>query len=285
MVSGGLLGAQRDLLDAARGAGDRSRRARALELAERALAAVDARDRTREAVGALDGPAYVFAFGKAAVPMCRGALDAVEVVAGCAVGPSLDDAGALGPIALHRGGHPAPRDDAPAIARAMLTAAGQVPPGALALCLASGGGSAMLELPADGLTLADVRDVAAQVARAGADIAELNAVRIALSAIKGGGLARAMAGARVVTLVVSDVPGHPPSIVASGPTCEPEVGPDALEVVRRYGLLDALDDRVRARLAAPRNREPVDATTRVIADNDRARRALDVDDRGLLLVG
>jgi glycerate 2-kinase len=107
----------------------------------------------------------------------------------------------------------------------------------LVLCLISGGGSALLTLPADGLTLEDKRRINKELLNSGANIGEMNCVRKHLSAIKGGRLAAACAPARVVTLTISDVPGDDPSVIASGPTV-PDVTTcaDALTLLKRYGI-------------------------------------------------
>ena len=88
----------------------------------------------------------------------------------------------------------------------------------LVLCLISGGGSALLSLPAEGLTLEDKQAVNKALLKSGATISEMNTVRKHLSAIKGGRLAAAAHPAQVVALMISDVPGDDPSIIASGPT-------------------------------------------------------------------
>jgi glycerate 2-kinase len=107
----------------------------------------------------------------------------------------------------------------------------------LVLCLISGGGSALLTLPADGLTLEDKQRINKQLLHSGANIGEMNCVRKHLSRIKGGRLAAACAPARVVTLTISDVPGDDPSVIASGPTV-PDVTTcaDALAILKRYGI-------------------------------------------------
>jgi hydroxypyruvate reductase len=107
----------------------------------------------------------------------------------------------------------------------------------LVLCLISGGGSALLTLPADGLTLTDKQRINQALLSSGANIAEMNCVRKHLSRIKGGRLAAACAPARVVTLTISDVPGDDPSIIASGPTV-PDASTclDALAILQRYGI-------------------------------------------------
>jgi glycerate 2-kinase len=107
----------------------------------------------------------------------------------------------------------------------------------LVLCLISGGGSALLTLPADGLSLDDKQRINKQLLNSGANIGEMNCVRKHLSRIKGGRLAAACAPARVVTLTISDVPGDDPSVIASGPTV-PDVTTcgDALAILKRYGI-------------------------------------------------
>jgi glycerate 2-kinase len=105
------------------------------------------------------------------------------------------------------------------------------------LCLISGGGSALLALPIEGLTLEDKQSVNRELLRSGASIGEMNCVRRHLSAIKGGRLAAACHPARVVTLLISDVPGDNPCDIASGPTVgDPTSCADALAIVRRYGI-------------------------------------------------
>ena len=107
----------------------------------------------------------------------------------------------------------------------------------LVLCLISGGGSALLTLPADGLTLADKQRINKELLNSGAHIGEMNCVRKHLSRIKGGRLAAACAPARVVTLTISDVPGDDPSVIASGPTVpDATTCADALAILRRYGI-------------------------------------------------
>jgi hydroxypyruvate reductase len=105
------------------------------------------------------------------------------------------------------------------------------------LCLLSGGGSALLPLPREGLSLEDMAETTNLLLRSGADIVEMNTVRRHLSAIAGGQLARAAAPARVVTLAISDVVGSPPEAMASGPTVpDPSTFADALAVLDRYGI-------------------------------------------------
>jgi glycerate 2-kinase len=107
----------------------------------------------------------------------------------------------------------------------------------LVLCLISGGGSALLALPAGGITLEDKQAVNKALLKSGATISEMNTVRKHLSAIKGGRLAAAAAPAKVVALMISDVPGDDPSIIASGPTVpDPSTNKDALGIIAKYRI-------------------------------------------------
>ena len=114
----------------------------------------------------------------------------------------------------------------------------------LVICLISGGGSALLPLPAPGITLEHKQAINRALLRSGATISEMNCVRRHLSAIKGGRLAAACHPARVVNLLISDVPGDNPIDIASGPTvADSTTCADALEIVRRYDI--ALPDDAR----------------------------------------
>ncbi|MFN8835963.1 MAG: glycerate kinase [Betaproteobacteria bacterium] len=107
----------------------------------------------------------------------------------------------------------------------------------LVLCLISGGGSALLALPAPGLTLHDKQAINRALLRCGANIGEMNCVRKHLSAIKGGRLAAAAAPAQVLTLLISDVPGDDPAVIASGPTVpDPTTFAEARAILRKYGI-------------------------------------------------
>ena len=107
----------------------------------------------------------------------------------------------------------------------------------LVLCLISGGGSSLLVAPLEGLTLEDKQSVNKALLKSGASISEMNCVRRHLSAIKGGRLAAACYPARVVTLLISDVPGDNPMDIASGPTVpDPTTCADAMAIIKRYGI-------------------------------------------------
>ncbi len=133
--------------------------------------------------------------------------------------------------------HPVPDAAGLAAAQRILALVQGLTKNDLVLCLISGGGSALLTLPADGLTLPDKQAVSRALLSSGASIAEMNCVRKHLSRIKGGRLAAACAPARVVTLTISDVPGDDPSLIASGPTV-PDASrcAEALAILQRYGI-------------------------------------------------
>jgi hydroxypyruvate reductase len=140
-------------------------------------------------------------------------------------------------IEIAEAAHPVPDAAGEAAARRILALAETAGPDDLVLCLISGGGSALLALPADGLTLADKQAVNRALLKSGADIGEMNAVRKHLSAIKGGRLAAAAHPARVVTLLISDVPGDDPSVIASGPTvADPSTIAETRAILARYRI-------------------------------------------------
>lgn len=135
--------------------------------------------------------------------------------------------------------HPVPDAAGQAAAARILDLARGLGPDDLALCLISGGGSALLALPAPGLTLEDKRAVNTALLRSGAPIGAMNVVRKHLSAIKGGRLAAAAYPARTLALIISDVPGDDPSVVASGPTvADPSTFAQALDILRAYGVTE-----------------------------------------------
>jgi glycerate 2-kinase len=144
--------------------------------------------------------------------------------------------------------HPVPDAAGREAAARILDLVQGLTPDDLVLCLISGGGSALLSLPAEGLTLEDKQAVNQALLKSGATIGEMNTVRKHLSAIKGGRLAVAAAPAKVVALMISDVPGDDPAIIASGPTvADPSTNQDALAIIEKYGIPvpQAVRDRLR----------------------------------------
>jgi glycerate 2-kinase len=140
-------------------------------------------------------------------------------------------------IEIVEASHPVPDAAGQRAARRILDLAHSLGPDDQLVCLISGGGSALLALPAPGITLEDKQAVTRALLRSGATIGEINTVRKHLSAIKGGRLAAAAAPARVVTLAISDVPGDNPAVIASGPTVpDPSTFADARAVLAKYRI-------------------------------------------------
>lgn len=142
-----------------------------------------------------------------------------------------------GRIDIVEAAHPLPDEASVAAARRIASLVQGLSADDLVLCLFSGGGSALLSLPADGVSLADKRAIHLALLHSGATIAEMNGVRKHLSAIKGGRLAAMCGPARVVTLLISDVPGDAPEVIASGPTvADPSTCAEALTLLRRCAI-------------------------------------------------
>jgi hydroxypyruvate reductase len=151
--------------------------------------------------------------------------------------------------------HPVPDAAGERAAQRMLQAVQGLTGDDLVLCLISGGGSALLAAPAPGLSLDDKRAINKALLASGADISEMNCVRKHLSAVKGGRLAAAAQPARVVSLVISDVPGDDLSVIASGPTTpDPTTSAQALAILQRYRI--AAPERVLAHLRSPASETP-----------------------------
>ncbi|MDP6874742.1 MAG: glycerate kinase [Alphaproteobacteria bacterium] len=140
-------------------------------------------------------------------------------------------------IEVVQAAHPVPDAAGEAAAARILALAADLGPDDLLLVLISGGGSSLLSLPSPGLSLADKQAVNQALLRSGAPIDQMNVVRKHLSAIKGGQLAAAAAPARVVSLLISDVPGDDPAIIASGPTvADPSTFAQAREILANYHI-------------------------------------------------
>ncbi|BBK30125.1 glycerate 2-kinase [Stella humosa] len=164
--------------------------------------------------------------------------------------------------------HPMPDAAGTAAAEEILGLVRGLGPDDLVLCLVSGGGSALLGLPAPGITLDDKRALTTDLLRSGATIGEINTIRKHLSAIKGGRLAQAAAPARLVALAISDVPNDDPAVIASGLTVpDPTTYADARGVLAKYGITPP--PAIAARLAAaldetPKPGDPIFANTRFV---------------------
>jgi hydroxypyruvate reductase len=148
--------------------------------------------------------------------------------------------------------HPVPDEAGQIAAARMLAVVRELTSDDQVLALISGGGSALLALPFDGITLAEKQQMNRALLKSGASISEMNCVRKHLSAIKGGRLAAAAYPARLLTLVISDVPGDDPAVVASGPTvADPTTCADALAILQNYRIAvpPPVDDLLRSGLS------------------------------------
>jgi hydroxypyruvate reductase len=140
-------------------------------------------------------------------------------------------------IEIVEAAHPVPDEQSLVAARRMMDYVATLGEDDEVLCLISGGGSALLSLPLDGITLEDKQAVNRALLASGATITEMNILRRHLSAIKGGRLAAQCYPARLTTLMISDVPGDSPQVIASGPTVsDPTTRQDALDIIDRYKL-------------------------------------------------
>jgi len=183
-----------------------------------------------------NGKCVVVGAGKASAAMAA-ALDAAwpDVRVSGVVVTRYGHAVPAGRIRILEAAHPVPDAASEAAAHEILLAVQDLSHDDLVIALMSGGGSALMTLPAGDMSLADKQAVNAALLRSGATISEMNVVRKHLSAIKGGRLAAAANPAQVVTLVISDVPGDDPAIIASGPTVpDSTTRSDARDIVEKY---------------------------------------------------
>lgn len=196
------------------------------------------------------GRCIIVGAGKAAAAMAAAVEHAWPEVSlsGCVAVP-YGYAARCRSVRVIEAGHPVPDANSVQAAQAVLAAVEGLTPDDLVLALISGGGSATLSLPADGLTLEGKQAVNRLLLHSGLDIRTMNAVRRHLSAIKGGRLAAAAAPARVITLAISDIPGDDPAAIASGPTVQPPPPIDLAPVIARLG--NAMPAAAHDLLAAP----------------------------------
>jgi hydroxypyruvate reductase len=197
---------------------------------------------------------WVVGAGKAGAPMAQAVEEVMsDRVAGGVVVVKYGHAAPTQLVEVREAGHPVPDAAGLLAGEEVLALAHRAGAKDLVICLLSGGGSALLEALPDGMVLEDLKQVTSLLLASGATINEMNCVRKHLSLIKGGLLARAVAPAQLVTLVLSDVVGSPLDVIASGPTvADASTWEDAWAVVERYALVERLPEAVRLRLATGR---------------------------------
>ncbi len=195
---------------------------------------------------------YVVGAGKAAMPMAEAVCEVLgDQLSGGVIITKYQHADRSLPdrIRVHEAGHPVPDENSVSATRDLAAMLSRATPRDLVISLISGGGSALLTLPAAGISLADLQAATQLLLRAGTPIDQINAVRKHLDTIKGGGLARLAQGATIATLLLSDVIGDVLSVIASGPTApDPSTFAEAWRVIERYGLPDQLPASVRDHL-------------------------------------
>ena len=195
---------------------------------------------------------FVVSVGKAAVPMARTAHGILgdRLAAAIVIGPG--EAKRMPRTRSFVAGHPVPDAAGVRAGRCVIELLEQAGPGDVVLLLLSGGASALMPAPVEGVSLRDKQRVTRVLLRKGATIEEVNAVRKRLSRLKGGGFARLAAPARVFTLAISDVPGDDPRTIGSGPTVEDESARTAaLRVARKHFKSDAAPPGVARALRRP----------------------------------
>ena len=224
---------------------------------------------------------HAVAVGKAAVAMTQGALEALHdvIVSGDVITKDGHATAHLPPrFRVHEAGHPIPDERGVKATDLAISALNKLEDGIAVLALISGGGSALLESPRPGVSIADLARTTDLLLRAGAPIDALNSVRSALSRVKAGGLRAAAPRSAWGTLILSDVLGNDPRMIASGPTVPGGSNAQlALRVIERFGVLKQVPRSVRTVLKAPSN-EPGPVGSQedvllVIADNGAAVRA------------
>ncbi len=192
---------------------------------------------------------YLVSFGKAAFAMTRAVVESPVgelITRGIVITKYGHAPGALtGNFPIYEAGHPVPDERGLAATRQVIDLVKDADRETLVVCLISGGGSALLVAPQDSITLAEKQKVTALLLKAGSNISELNTVRKHISAVKGGRLAQTAYPSRVISLILSDVIGDSPDVIASGPTSPDKTTfCDALDVIEKYNLNNKIPDHV-----------------------------------------
>jgi glycerate 2-kinase len=223
-------------------------------------------------LGAYKG-VYLFGAGKAGAPMARaaGATLGQLVMGGLVIvkdgyAGGTEEIEARG-VEIVEAGHPIPDQRGKSATSRMIQMLDELGAGDLAVCLISGGGSALMHAPTGDISLEDMQRLTAVLLAVGTNISEINTLRKHLDLIKGGGLARAASPAEVITLVLSDVIGDPLDVIASGPTvADSSTFQDAWEVLERHQIVERVPARIREHLQkglngqiaeTPKSKDPI----------------------------
>ncbi|HHX64067.1 MAG TPA: glycerate kinase [Chloroflexi bacterium] len=226
---------------------------------------------------------FVVGAGKASAPMAQAVEDILgdRIVAGH-VNVKYEHVAPTRIVQVHEAGHPIPDEAGVAGAEQIVDLLQEAGEDDLVLCLISGGGSALMTLPVEGVTLAEMQELTDALLRRGATINEINTIRKHLDRLKGGNLARLAHPAQVISLILSDVVGNPLDVIASGPTVpDTSTYVDAWNLLERYGLVDDAPESIVAHMRrgvegeigdTPKAGDPIFENTQnvVVASNDIA---------------
>lgn len=205
---------------------------------------------------------FVVGAGKAALPMTDAVCEVLHerVSAGAIITKyGHSDRPLPDQIRVYEAGHPVPDHNSIEATRQLASLLASATSRDLVIVALSGGGSALMTLPADDISLADLQAATQLLLGGGATIHQINAIRKHVDGIKGGGLARLANGASIITLVLSDVIGDDLSVIASGPAVpDPSTFADAWQVVEDFGLIEQLPNSIRQRLWAGKQGEIAD---------------------------
>ncbi|MEM0027115.1 MAG: glycerate kinase [Ignisphaera sp.] len=195
----------------------------------------------------LTGRLHVVGFGKASKRMAMALNDLLgdRIVGGVVITP--DEIGSVGNINLVRGNHPIPGKDTLESSQQLLDyVSSNVSENDIVFVVVSGGGSALFEVPEDGVTLDDIAWISRELMKRGADIFELNAVRKRFSKVKGGKFIRFLKAKKVISLIISDVVGDRLDTIASGPTAPDDTTfRDVYNILKRRGIWDEMKDSMK----------------------------------------
>jgi hydroxypyruvate reductase len=208
---------------------------RIVRILSSALEAVDPAEAVRKHLPPVNGSVHGLGIGKASIPMLTALAEAIPLSSALAISKNASSAAPkLFPVLL--GGHPVPTIDSLRAGRRALEFVSGLREEDTLVCLISGGGSALMTVPHEGISLEDMQSLTSLLLASGARIDEINTLRRQLDRVKGGGLVR-VTNAKVISLILSDVIGNPLEAIASGPTYpDPSISEDAIQILKMYGL-------------------------------------------------
>lgn len=200
---------------------------------------------------------FVVGAGKGAAAMTKGVhrLLGDRLTGGLVIVKHLDDSVApIDNVKFILGDHPVPGTKSVKSSRELVNFLSEVEPDDLVICVITGGGSALMTLPVDTVSLAEIQSLTKQLLSSGARIQEMNVIRKHLDRLKGGGLARQVFPAQMAVLILSDVIGNPLDIIASGPTvADPSTFSDSIAILKKYALWENCPKSIRDHLQSGAN--------------------------------